>query len=226
MEKAAVLATIRKLGLVPVLRARSVDEAILLAEAVAAGGVTALEVTMTVPGAIKVMERLTQRRPDLLLGAGTVLDPETARICMLAGAQFILSPSINLRTIEMCDRYSVAVLPGALTPTEIVTAWQAGADVVRVFPAFAVGGAQYLKALKGPLPQIEMIPTGGVTLANAAEFLAAGAFALSVGSDLVNPKALAIGKPETITENAKQFLKIVAKFQAEAEEFHSREPEI
>jgi 2-dehydro-3-deoxyphosphogluconate aldolase/(4S)-4-hydroxy-2-oxoglutarate aldolase len=226
MDKATVLSTLRKLGLVPVLRARSLDEAILLAEAVAAAGVTALEITMTVPGAIKVLERLTQRRPDLLLGAGTVLDPETARICTLAGAQFIASPSINLRTIEMCDRYSIAVLPGALTPTEIVTAWQAGADVVRVFPAFSLGGAQYLKALKGPLPQIDMIPTGGVTLANAADFLAAGAFALGVGSDLANPKALAVGKPEIITETARQFMAIVAKYQAEAEENSSREPEI
>jgi 2-dehydro-3-deoxyphosphogluconate aldolase/(4S)-4-hydroxy-2-oxoglutarate aldolase len=217
MEKATVLAKLRHLGLVPVLRARSVEEAILLAEAVAAGGVTTLEVTMTVPGAIKLLERLSQRRPDIMLGAGTVLDPETARICMLSGAQYIVSPSINLKTIEMCDRYSVAVLPGALTPTEVVSAWQAGADVVKIFPAFAVGGAQYLKALKGPLPQIEMIPTGGVTMANAVEFLAAGAFALGVGSDLVNPKALAIGKPEIITENARKYLEIVADFRAAAE---------
>jgi 2-dehydro-3-deoxyphosphogluconate aldolase/(4S)-4-hydroxy-2-oxoglutarate aldolase len=214
MDKAKVLTSLRKLGLVPVLRAKSVEQAIVLAEAVADAGVTTLEVTMTVPGAIKVLERLAHDRPDILLGAGTVLDAETARICILAGAQYVVSPAVNLQTIEMCHRYSIAVLPGALTPTEVVAAWQAGADVVKVFPAFALGGAKYLSALKGPLPHIDMIPTGGVTLANAAEFLHAGAFALGVGSDLVDAKALTAGKPEIITENARRYLTIVADFQA------------
>jgi 2-dehydro-3-deoxyphosphogluconate aldolase/(4S)-4-hydroxy-2-oxoglutarate aldolase len=131
---------------------------------------------------------------------------------MMAGAEFIVSPSLNVRTIEMCRRYSVPVMPGALTPTEVVTAWEAGADVVKVFPCSALGGAKYLKALKAPLPQIEMIPTGGVSLATAAEFLAAGAFALGVGGDLVNPQAIADGKPEFISQTARDYMAIIRKF--------------
>jgi 2-dehydro-3-deoxyphosphogluconate aldolase/(4S)-4-hydroxy-2-oxoglutarate aldolase len=214
MSKAEVLKSLREIGLVPVLRAESVDKALALAEAIAAGGVTVLEVTMTVPGAIQVMRTLAEKRPDILIGAGTVLDAETARMCILEGAKFVVSPALNLQTIEMCHRYSIAVLPGALTPTEIVTAWQAGADVVKVFPASAMGGAKYLTALKGPLPHIDMIPTGGVSQSTAAEFLAAGAFALGVGSDLVDAKAMAAGKPEVVTESAKKYLAIVKEHRA------------
>jgi 2-dehydro-3-deoxyphosphogluconate aldolase / (4S)-4-hydroxy-2-oxoglutarate aldolase len=212
MSKSEVLKTLREIGLVPVLRAQSVDQAMALAAAVAAGGVTVLEITMTVPGAIQVMRKLAEQRPDILIGAGTVLDAETARMCILEGAQFVVSPALNLKTIEMCHRYSIAVLPGALTPTEIVTAWQAGADVVKVFPANAMGGAKYLTSLKGPLPQVEMIPTGGVMLGTAAEFLEAGAFALGVGSDLVAAKEIEAGRPEVITEIAKKYLAIVKEF--------------
>jgi 2-dehydro-3-deoxyphosphogluconate aldolase/(4S)-4-hydroxy-2-oxoglutarate aldolase len=216
MEKAAVLKRLQETGLVPVLRAESVEKALALAEAVAAGGVTVLEVTMTVPGAVEVIERLVRDRPEILVGAGTVLDAETARTCILAGAQFVVSPALNVKTIAMCHRYSVAVLPGALTPTEIVTAWEAGADVVKVFPAGAMGGAKYLVSLKGPLPQIKMIPTGGVTLATAMEFLEAGAFALGVGSDLVDAKAMAEGKPDVVTEMARKYLAIVQEFRGRA----------
>jgi 2-dehydro-3-deoxyphosphogluconate aldolase / (4S)-4-hydroxy-2-oxoglutarate aldolase len=212
MQKAEVLKSLREIGLVPVLRAESETQALALASAIAAGGVTVLEVTMTVPGAIRVMRRLAEERPDILIGAGTVLDPETARMCILEGAQFVVSPALNTKTIEMCHRYGVAVLPGALTPTEIVTAWEAGADVVKIFPASALGGAKYLKSVKAPLPQVEMIPTGGVSQATAEEFLEAGAFALGVGADLVNLKAIAEGKPETITESAAKYLAIVRKF--------------
>ncbi|HUZ96867.1 MAG TPA: bifunctional 4-hydroxy-2-oxoglutarate aldolase/2-dehydro-3-deoxy-phosphogluconate aldolase [Edaphobacter sp.] len=214
MRKEEVLKSLRGIGLVPVLRAESVDKALALAEAIAAGGVTVLEITMTVPGAIQVMRKLAEQRPDILIGAGTVLDAETARMCILEGAKFVVSPALNLQTIEMCHRYSVAVLPGALTPTEIVTAWQAGADVVKVFPASAMGGAKYLTALKGPLPQVDLIPTGGVSLATAAEFLNAGAFALGVGSDLVDAKAMAAGKPEVVTETARKYLAIVNEHRA------------
>ena len=214
MDKAAVLTAIRELGLLPVLRAESPDQAMALAHAIAAGGITALEITMTVPGAMHVIRRLTLERPDLLIGAGTVLDPETARICILEGARFIVGPALNLKTIEMCHRYSVAVLPGALTPTEIVTAWQAGADVVKVFPASAMGGAKYLSSLKAPLPQIEMIPTGGVSVTTAAEFLHAGAFALGIGADLVDTRAIAAGHPGAVTENARKYLTIVRDFRA------------
>ena len=212
MTKTEVLATLKSIGLVPVLRAESVDKALALAEAIAAGGVTVLEITMTVPGAIQVMRKLAETRPDILIGAGTVLDPETARMCILEGAQFVVSPALNLATIDMCHRYSIAALPGALTPTEIVTAWQAGADVVKVFPANSMGGASYLKSIKAPLPQVELIPTGGVSLATAEDFLKSGAFALGVGADLVDSKAA----PETITENARKYIAIVQKFRAAA----------
>ena len=212
LSKADVLKTMRAIGLVPVLRAESEDQALALAEAIAAGGVTVLEVTMTVPGAVRVMARLAKERPDILVGAGTVLDPETARVCMLEGAQFIVSPALNVKTVELCNRYSIAVLPGALTPTEVVTAWQAGADVIKVFPANAMGGAKYLKSLKAPLPQIELIPTGGISHGSAREFLEAGALALGVGADLVDTKAIAAGQAEKITESARKYLAIVREF--------------
>ena len=215
MKKEDVLKRIHEIGLLPVLRANSVSEALALAEAIEAGGVTALEVTMTVPGAIEVIRQLVRETQGrILIGAGTVLDPETARACMMAGAEFIVSPSLNIKTIEICRRYSVPVMPGALTPTEVLTAWEAGADVVKVFPCSALGGAKYLKALKAPLPQIELIPTGGVSLATATEFLAAGAFALGVGGDLVNPQAIADGKPELITQTAREYMTIIRNFRA------------
>ena len=213
MEKSKIMQHMHELGLVPVLRASSAEEAIQIADAILAGGVNVLEVTMTVPGAIRVIEQMANHHGDkLLIGAGTVLDAETARNCMLAGAQFIVSPALDVRTIELCRRYSVPVMPGALTPTEILTAWQAGADVVKVFPCSALGGAKYLKAVHGPLPQIQLIPTGGVSLSTAEEFLAAGAFALGVGSDLVDAKAVREGRIHTITENARKYIGIVKKF--------------
>jgi 2-dehydro-3-deoxyphosphogluconate aldolase/(4S)-4-hydroxy-2-oxoglutarate aldolase len=215
MNKEQVLRQIHRVGLVPVLRAPSAEMAIAAAAAIEAGGVPVLEVTMTVPGAIEVIAAIAKAHQGrVLVGAGTVLDPETARACILAGAQFVVSPALNLKTIELCHRYSVPVIPGALTPTEIVTAWEAGADVVKVFPCSAVGGAQYLSALKGPLPQIHLIPTGGVSLATAADFLAAGAFALGVGSDLVDVSALKNGKPEVIAENSRKYLAIVESSRA------------
>ena len=212
MLKRDVLTAIREIGVIPVLRAESVEQCMGLAEAIARGGVTCLEITMTVPGALTVLGRLAKERPDILIGAGTVLDPETARLCILEGAHFVVAPALNLRTVEMCQRYSIAVLPGALTPTEIVTAWQAGADVVKVFPASAMGGARYLKSVKAPLPHVELIPTGGVSLATAEEFLQAGAFALGVGADLADLKAIAHGRPELVTESARRYLGIVRTF--------------
>jgi 2-dehydro-3-deoxyphosphogluconate aldolase/(4S)-4-hydroxy-2-oxoglutarate aldolase len=215
MDKTKIMQHMHELGLVPVLRASSAQEAITIADAILAGGVNILEVTMTVPGALRVIEQLANHHGDkLLLGAGTVLDAETARNCLLAGAQFIVSPALDVRTIELCRRYSVPIMPGALTPTEIVTAWQAGADVVKVFPCSALGGAKYLKALQGPLPQIQLIPTGGVSLSTAEEFLAAGAFALGVGGDLVDAKAAREGRTNVITENAQKYVGIVKKFRA------------
>ena len=200
----------------PVLRARSHDEAMSVALAVEKGGVPMLEVTMTVPGALDVIRQVVdQCGSRVLVGAGTVLDPETARLCILAGAKFVVSPSLKISTIEMCHRYSVPVFPGALTPTEVVTAWEAGADAVKVFPCSALGGASYLKALKAPLPQIELIPTGGVSLSTAEQFLSAGAFALGVGGDLIDAAAIAAGKLEQITETARKYTEIVRKFRKE-----------
>ena len=210
MSKAAVLQTIRDIGIIPVVRAQSADEAMQAIDAIRAGGISILEITMTVPGAVGVIEEVAKRYgDDALVGAGTVLDGETARACILAGARFVVSPSLNLETISVCRRYGVAVMPGALTPTEVVQAWSAGADFVKVFPAGAVGGASYIKSLKAPLPQIELVPTGGVSLKTAADFIKAGASALGVGADLVDLKAIREGQHNLITERAREFVKIV-----------------
>lgn len=210
MTREEVLQQIRKVALVPVLRATSAELAIKAAAAIEAGGISLLEVTMTVPGAIDVISAVIKSSQGrVVVGAGTVLDPETARACIIAGARFVVSPALNLGTIEVCRRYSIAVIPGALTPTEIVTAWEAGADIVKVFPCGSLGGPKYLAALKGPLPQIELIPTGGVSLSNAADFLAAGACALGAGSDLVDSSALAKGNLDVITENTRKYVAVV-----------------
>jgi 2-dehydro-3-deoxyphosphogluconate aldolase/(4S)-4-hydroxy-2-oxoglutarate aldolase len=212
INKTSVIERIRKIGVVPVVRAQSADDAARAIDAIMAGGINVIEVTMTVPGAVGVIEQLARRYgDDVLVGAGTVLDAETARACMLAGAQFIVSPALNEETIACCHRYGVVVMPGALTPTEVVRAWTLGADAVKVFPAGALGGASYLKALKAPLPQVEMIPTGGVSLKTAAEFIRAGAMALGVGADLIDLKALGEGNEQLITERARQFLEIVSE---------------
>jgi len=212
MNKTEVLQRIHDTGLIPVVRAESAELAIKAVEAIKAGGVHVLEVTMTVPGAIGVIERLTTMfGGDALIGAGTVLDPETADKCIQAGAQFIVSPALNKDTISFCRKNEVAVFPGALTPTEVVKAWKAGADAVKIFPASAVGGASYLKSLKAPLPQVELIPTGGVSLTTAADFIAAGAFALGVGADLVDIKAIRSGDTAKVTLAAKAYLAAVSE---------------
>jgi 2-dehydro-3-deoxyphosphogluconate aldolase/(4S)-4-hydroxy-2-oxoglutarate aldolase len=210
MDKIQVLQTIRDVGIIPVVRAQSADEAMKAIDAIRAGGVSLLEITMTVPGALGVIEEVSQRYgAEALVGAGTVLDGETARACILAGAQFIVSPSLDLETIAVCRRYGVAVMPGALTPTEVVQAWTAGADFVKVFPAGALGGASYIKALKAPLPQIELVPTGGVSLKTAGDFIKAGVSALGVGADLVDLKAIREGQQQVITERAREYVRIV-----------------
>ncbi len=215
MDSVEIIKQIEDIGIVPVVRAASADEAMRAIDAIKEGGISVLEITMTVPGAIKVIEEVVKRYgADATVGAGTVLDPETARICILSGAQFVVSPALNVDTIAMCRRYGVPVMPGALTPTEVVTAWQAGADFVKVFPAGSVGGASYIKNLKGPLPQIKIIPTGGVSLKTAADFITAGASALGVGTDLVDVRAIRSGEAHVVTERARQFLEIVRKSRA------------
>lgn len=216
MTKQQLLATMIEIGVVPVVRTSTAEAAIKSIEAIHRGGVRTAEITMTVPGALKALEKVADQFGDtLIIGAGTVLDPETARACMLAGAQFFVTPSINLKTIEIAQRYSRPIMAGALTPTEVVTAWESGADIVKVFPASAMGGAKYIKALKGPLPQIEMIPTGGVNLETTADFLKAGACAVAVGSELVDPVTIKEGRYEVFEERARQYLDIVQRTRAE-----------
>lgn len=216
MKKESILSAMKEIGIVPVVRTPTPESALRAIEAIYEGGIRAAEVTMTVPGAVKVLEQLADKfGGKMVLGAGTVLDPETCRICMLAGAQFFVTPALNLKTIEMAQRYGKPVCPGALTPTEVLTAWQAGADIVKVFPCDNVGGAKYIKALKGPFPQIEMIPTGGVSLTTAGDFLKAGACAVAVGGELVDGKTIAAGAYAVFTERARQFLEVVAKARAE-----------
>ena len=204
------------IGIVPVVRTSSAETAIKAIEAIYRGGIRSAEITMTVPGAIKALEKIADLFGDkIMLGAGTVLDPETARACMLAGAQFFVTPSLNLATIEIVKRYSKVICAGALTPTEVLAAWQAGTDVVKIFPAGAVGGPKYIKALKGPFPQIEMIPTGGVNLETAGEFLKAGACAVAVGGELVDAKLIREGRYDRIEELAREYLAVIAKARGE-----------
>lgn len=210
MNRKSVRERIVEVGIVPVVRAASARDALSAVEAVCEGGITIVEITMTVPGAVEVIRELAKSNSaGVLIGAGTVLDAETARQCRDAGAEFIVSPALNLETVEFAVRQEMLMMAGALTPTEIVKAWKAGSDFVKVFPCGQVGGAKYIKALKGPLPQIPLVPTGGVNLNTAAEFLEAGAEALGVGSELVNAEALKSGKTQTIVETARKFVGIV-----------------
>jgi 2-dehydro-3-deoxyphosphogluconate aldolase/(4S)-4-hydroxy-2-oxoglutarate aldolase len=215
MEKKSVHDRIVKIGIVPVIRAASQREALMAVEAVSEGGIPIVEITMTVPGAIEVIRELAKSISSrVLIGAGTVLDAETARRCRDAGAEFLVSPALNIETIEFAVKEEILFMAGALTPTEIVKAWKAGSDFVKVFPCGQVGGAKYIKAIKGPLPQIPLVPTGGVNLNTAAEFLEAGADALGVGGELVLADVLKSGKYEVITDIARQFVQIVKSTRA------------
>jgi 2-dehydro-3-deoxyphosphogluconate aldolase/(4S)-4-hydroxy-2-oxoglutarate aldolase len=197
--------------LVAVMRADSGELLVDVAETLLAGGVQVMEITFTVPNAVRVLEKVADRVGDrALLGAGTVLDPETARAAMLAGAEFIVAPSTNLDVIRLCRRYDKLVMPGALTPTEVVAAWEAGADIIKIFPA-DLGGPSYLKALRAPLPQVRLMPTGGVNLVTAAVFLRAGACALGVGGSLVESKTVQQGNLERIETLARKFVEVVKK---------------
>ncbi|MDR3637058.1 MAG: bifunctional 2-keto-4-hydroxyglutarate aldolase/2-keto-3-deoxy-6-phosphogluconate aldolase [Isosphaeraceae bacterium] len=212
MSREATLQRILDGGIVAVVRAESGESLVKVVQALAEGGVTAAEITFTVPDALEVIQQARRELGDrVVLGAGTVLDPETARAALLAGAEYIVAPSLNVDVIRLCRRYSRVVMPGAFTPTEVVTAWEAGADVVKVFPA-EIGGPPYLKALKGPLPQVRLMPTGGVDLNTAESFLKAGACCLGVGGSLVEPKAVATGDFARLRELAAQYVAIVRKF--------------
>jgi 2-dehydro-3-deoxyphosphogluconate aldolase / (4S)-4-hydroxy-2-oxoglutarate aldolase len=218
MTSTEVKQRILDIGIIPVVRAASAREATLAVEAVTAGGIPIAELTMTVPGAIDVIAELARTLgPDVIVGAGTVLDAETARRCIDAGAEFIVSPGFDLETVQLAKRLDKLVMAGALTPTEVITAWKAGCDFVKIFPCGNVGGAKYIKALKGPLPQVRMIPTGGVTLETAGDFLRAGADALGIGGELVSAAALKSGDVSEITRLARCFLAAIAEVKKPAE---------
>lgn len=215
MNKQLVRQRILEIGIIPVVRASSPREAHLAAEAVRKGGIPIVEITMTVPGAVDVIRELAKSAGnDVLIGAGTVLNPTDAQRCLDVGAQFLVSPGFNEPTVALAVRENILMMAGALTPTEIMAAWSAGSDFVKVFPCGQVGGAKYIKALKAPLPQVPLVPTGGVNLATATEFIEAGAAALGVGGELCQAEALKCGNSELIAENARKFLEIVSAARA------------
>src|SRR5471032_2720725 len=209
MSKEDQLRQVLDCGLVAVVRSQDSQQLVEVVRALADGGVTVVEITMTVPGALDIIKQVRAALGDrVLLGAGTILDSETARAALLAGAEYLVAPTLNLEVIRLCQRYDKLVMPGAFTPTEVLAAWEAGADIVKVFPADVVGPA-FFKALRGPLPQVRLMPTGGVDLKTATEFLKAGAVCLGVGGQLVDPKLVAAGDFAKITALAKQYVEIV-----------------
>jgi 2-dehydro-3-deoxyphosphogluconate aldolase / (4S)-4-hydroxy-2-oxoglutarate aldolase len=217
MDKFAAIQYLLTKYIVAIIRADSDRDLIDIVRAVAAGGVHCIEVTMTTPGAIQAIEKSRKElaKDDVLLGVGSVLDAETCRLAILAGAQYVVSPVVSIPVIEMARRYGKPVLPGALTPTEILAAWEHGADLVKVFPS-DVGGAAYIKAIKGPLPQIPLVPTGSVSAENLKDFVAAGAAAVGVGGNLVSKKLVEARDFDGITKNARRFADAVAAARAKA----------
>jgi|SRR5271170_5177867 len=216
MDKQKVRERILEVGIIPVVRASSAAEACIAAEAVRAGGIPIVEITMTVPGAVELIRELVENcGHEVLIGAGTVTNVEAARRCIEAGAEFLVSPGLNLPTVDFAVREGKLIMAGALTPSEVMAAWDAGADFIKIFPCGQMGGAKYIKALRGPFPQIPFIPTGGVNLTTAAEFLEAGSVALGVGSELIQSDALKANKPEIIAETARKFLAIVQHTRAQ-----------
>jgi len=210
MKRVDVCQYLERVGIVPVVRAPSPELALRAAEALLAGGVSVLEITMTVPNALAVVELLNQRFGErALVGAGTVLDAAQANACLDAGARFIVSPGLDLATVAAVRARDIAILPGALTPTEVMAAAKAGADMVKIFPCSAAGGPSYLRALRGPLPHVKLLPTGGVSLATAHEYIAAGAVALGVGTELVDIALLSAGRDQELTHRAEQFVAVV-----------------
>jgi 2-dehydro-3-deoxyphosphogluconate aldolase / (4S)-4-hydroxy-2-oxoglutarate aldolase len=209
MNKDQVRERILETGVVPIVRAASAEEARFAAEAVTEGGIPIVEITMTVPGAIEVIRELVKALPSVLVGAGTVMDAEIGRRCIDAGAEFLVSPGLEVKTVELATRNNVFMIAGALTPTEVVQAWTAGSDFVKIFPCAQVGGPEYIKALKAPLPGIPLVPTGGVNLKTAAAFILAGSAALGVGSELVLKEALRERAAGPIRDMARRFAEMV-----------------
>jgi len=214
MSKWDDLKRVEESGIVAVVRAENADEALKITEAVKKGGIKAIEITMTVPGAIDVIDELTDEysKDEILIGAGSVLDAETARACILAGAEYIVSPSFDAETVALCNRYQKAVMPGAMTVTEVVNAMQTGADIVKIFPA-TLFGPKIIKAVKGPVPHAPLMPTGGVNLDNVKEWIKAGSYAVGVGSSLT--KGAKTGDYDQVTETAKEFVKLIKEAREE-----------
>jgi 2-dehydro-3-deoxyphosphogluconate aldolase/(4S)-4-hydroxy-2-oxoglutarate aldolase len=209
MKKAEVCALIKEVGVIPGIRVSSYDEGHFAAEAVTSGGIPIVEITMTVPGAVELITHLVKHHPKMIVGAGTVLNIETARLCADAGANFLTSPGLNLKIVEFANKEEIAILPGALTPTEVITAWQAGADFVKVFPCAQHGGESYIRALKAPFRDVLMIAAGGVNQQTAANFILAGATAIGVGAELVPPEAIERRQADRIKELAQRFVGFV-----------------
>jgi 2-dehydro-3-deoxyphosphogluconate aldolase / (4S)-4-hydroxy-2-oxoglutarate aldolase len=209
MNKEEVRAKIQDIGIVPAVRTSSAEEARFAAEAVAKAGIPIVEITMTVPGAIDVISDLLRNAPDVIVGAGTILDLETARLCLKAGAKFLTSPALDLEIVKFAVRENVLMMAGALTPTEVVAAWKAGSDFVKVFPCAQVGGESYIRALRGPFPQVSLIAAGGVNQQTASGFILAGAAALGIGGELIPRAAIEQRQPERIRELARRFLNLV-----------------
>jgi 2-dehydro-3-deoxyphosphogluconate aldolase/(4S)-4-hydroxy-2-oxoglutarate aldolase len=216
MGRKETLDRIVGLGIVPVVRAPTPEDAVAVVDAILAGGIDVVEVTMTVPGAVELIADMARRFGDeVVVGAGTVLDAESARACILAGAQFVVSPIVDEPMLACCGEYGVPAFAGALTPTEIVRAWRAGSALVKVFPCSALGGPAYVKALKAPLPQIGLLPTGGVSLAVAGDFIRAGAAAIGAGADLVDVDRIRAGDRAGVTEKARRYVQAVAEARAQ-----------
>ncbi len=209
MKKEEVSALITKVGVLPVVRAGSPEEALFAAQAIAQGGIPIVEITMTVPGAIEVIGELVRTTREILVGAGTVTSAEAARKCMEAGAKFLVSPGFDAGTVAAAKEQNILMMAGALTPTEVMSAWSAGADFVKIFPCGNLGGAKYIQALKGPFPQVPMVPTGGVNLETAADYIRAGAAALGVGGELVQKDAVRVRNAELLSGLARQFVDLV-----------------
>jgi 2-dehydro-3-deoxyphosphogluconate aldolase / (4S)-4-hydroxy-2-oxoglutarate aldolase len=209
MNKEAVRSKIEDVGIIPAIRTSSASEARFAAEAVAMAGIPIVEITMTVPGALEVISDLVHNAPDVIVGAGTILDVETARLCLKVGAAFLTSPGLDLDIVKFARQQDVLMLAGALTPTEVNAAWKAGSDMIKVFPCAQLGGESYIKALKGPFPELPLIAAGGVNQQTASGFILAGATALGIGGELVPRAAIELRQPERIRELARRFLSLV-----------------
>jgi 2-dehydro-3-deoxyphosphogluconate aldolase/(4S)-4-hydroxy-2-oxoglutarate aldolase len=225
MNKHGVRARIEEIGIIPAVRTASADEARFAAETVTQAGIPLVEVTMTVPGALEVIADLVRRMPALVVGAGTILDIEVARQCVDAGAAFVTSPGFDPRVVEFAMKADVLVLPGALTPTEVMAAWQAGADLVKVFPCAQLGGATYIRALKAPFPQVSLVAAGGVNQQTAGDFIVAGAVAVGVGKELIPRRALEQREPAWILELAHRFLSIIKEARGRTRSRHESVPD-